>query len=284
MAACERGPQRLGGDGSEVHVQTLSQFALFVQINFCTLLGMETPTFVVLGATGGIGSALTRHLTASGAHVLGVARDAERLAALAAETGAKIQIADAREPDAVSACLDEAKTTFGRLDGVANCVGSLLLKPAHATSEQEWDDTIATNLKTAFATVRAAAPLLRKEGGAIVLMGSAAARTGLANHEAIAAAKAGVIGLAQSAAATYAASGVRINVVAPGLVETPMTQTLTEREAGRKAAEAMHPAGRIGTADEVANAIAWFLQPSQSWITGQVLGVDGGLATLRPKR
>ena len=74
-----------------------------------------------------------------------------------------------------------------------------------------------------------------------------------------------------------------MNVVAPGLVETPMTRALTERPAARASAEAMHPMGRIGRADEVSAAIAWLLDPAQAWITGQVLGVDGGLATVRPK-
>lgn len=241
------------------------------------------PVHVILGATGGIGSALCARLAAAGAHLMAAARDEAKLAQLADETGAGVFALDARDPDAVKGLVREAIDRFGRLDGVANCVGSLLLKPAHGTSESEWADTIATNLTSAFATVRAAAPAMRKRGGSIVLIGSAAARTGFANHEAIAAAKAGVIGLGLSAAATYANTGVRVNMVAPGLVETPMTHDLTSRDAARKASEAMHPLGRIGTPEDVASAIAWLLDPEQAWITGQVLGVDGGLATLRSK-
>ena len=118
-------------------------------------------------------------------------------------------------------------------------------------------------------------------GGSIVLVSSVAARVGLANHEAIAAAKAGIIGLALSAAASYAERGIRVNCVAPGLVRTPLTARLIANESSLKASVAMHPLGRIGEPSEVAAAMAWLLDPKQSWITGQVLGIDGGLATLR---
>ena len=102
----------------------------------------------------------------------------------------------------VAACLADAQQAFGRVDGVAKCVGSLLLKPAHLTTDSEWHTTLATNLTTAFATVQAGARTMLSTGGSIVLVSSAAARVGLANHEAIAAAKAGIIGLTLAAAAS----------------------------------------------------------------------------------
>ena len=171
----------------------------------------------------------------------------------------------------------------GRLDGVANCVGSLLLKSAHSTTEAEWSSTIATNLTTAFAVVRAAARAMLPAGGSIVLVSSAAARIGLANHEAIAAAKAGVIGLTLSAAATYGSRGIRVNCVAPGLVRTPMTVRLTANDASLKASTAMHALGRIGEPEDVAVAIEWLLSAEQKWVTGQVLGIDGGLGSVRTR-
>jgi NAD(P)-dependent dehydrogenase (short-subunit alcohol dehydrogenase family) len=161
-------------------------------------------------------------------------------------------------------------------------VGSLLLKPAHITSSEEWGETVALNLTSAFAAVRAAGRSMR-EGGSVVLMSSAAARVGLPNHEAIAAAKAGVIGLTLSAAATYAPKGIRVNALAPGLVRTPLTARITDSEPALKASTALHALGRVGEPDEVAGAIEWLLDPAQSWITGQVLGVDGGLATVRAR-
>lgn len=250
---------------------------------------MEAPShpsnpgaFVVIGAAGGIGSALTRRLVVHGHRVLAAGREAGRLEALAAETGAKPFVLDARRPAEVQAGLAAALDQFGRLDGVANCVGSLLLKPAHLTSEEEFASTIATNLGSAFAVVQAAARLM-KGGGSVVLVSSAAARLGLPNHEAIAAAKAGIIGLVLSAAATYASTGLRVNCVAPGLVETPLTARITGNAQAAKASVAMHALGRLGKPDDVASAIEWFLSPEQSWVTGQVLGVDGGLASARAR-
>ena len=239
---------------------------------------------LVLGATGGIGQAVSRLLHERGARLLLAGRDGARLEELASELGATAEVVDARSPEDVLRVAKQAGETYGRLDGVTNCVGSLLLKPAHRTSEQEWDEVIATNLRSAFATVRAAATTMRAAGGSVVLVSSAAARLGMANHEAIAAAKAGIIGLTLSAAATYASQGIRCNAVAPGLVRTPLTAGLTHSEAQAKASEAMHPLGRLGTPEDVARAIVWLLDPQQSWLTGQVLGVDGGLATVRSRR
>jgi NAD(P)-dependent dehydrogenase (short-subunit alcohol dehydrogenase family) len=237
---------------------------------------------LVLGAAGGIGSALVRRLAAQGAKVVVAGRDAARLDALAAETGTFPFLLDATRPAEVEAAAAKAVELDGRLDGLANCVGSILLKPAHLTSEEDWDAVVSTNLKSAYAAVRAAARAMTS-GGSVVLVSSAAARLGIANHDAIAAAKAGVIGLALSAAATYAPKGIRVNAVAPGLVRTSLTARITGNEAALAASTAMHPLGRVGEPEDVASAIAWLLDPAQSWVTGQVLGVDGGLATLRAR-
>ncbi|MGQ9589354.1 MAG: SDR family NAD(P)-dependent oxidoreductase [Planctomycetota bacterium] len=244
---------------------------------------MRSAVFVVLGATGGIGSALARRLASRGALLVLGARNEERLRTLAGETSAESCPLDATRFEEVERCVGLALDRHGRLDGIANCVGSLILKPAHMTSEAEWAATVASNLTSAFATVRAAARPLMAGGGSIVLVATAAARIGLANHEAIAAAKAGVIGLVLSAAATYASKGVRVNCVAPGLVRTPLTERITASEASLKASIAMHPLGRIGEPDDVAAAIEWLLDPTQKWVTGQVIGVDGGLGSVRSR-
>ncbi len=238
---------------------------------------------LILGAAGGIGSALARRLAGSGAEARprpGATRPASRPSPR--ETGGTPLVLDATKPAEVEAAAAKAVEVHGRLDGLANCVGSILLKPAHLTSEEEWDAVVSTNLRSAYAAVRAAARAMTA-GGSVVLVSSAAARLGLANHEAIAAAKAGVIGLTLSAAATYAPKGLRVNAVAPGLVRTPMTARITGSETALKASTAMHALGRVGEPEDVASAIAWLLDPAQSWVTGQVIGVDGGLATLRSR-
>ena len=116
-----------------------------------------------------------------------------------------------------------------------------------------------------------------------MLCATAAARTGFVNHEAIAAAKGGVIGLTLSAAATYAPRNIRVNCAAPGLVDTPLAARITSNEAAMKASAAMHALGRIGRADDVASGIAWLLDPENNWVTGQILGIDGGLGTVRSR-
>ena len=244
---------------------------------------MDGIAYLVFGATGGIGAALCRRLHRQGARVFLCGRDSEKCSALAAELDAPFDVADATDLAAVDAVFKKAISHFGQIHGAANCVGSILLRPAHLTSDEEWSATIATNLTSAFAVVKAAGRSLRGGGGSVVLVSSAAARIGITNHEAIAAAKGGVIGLTRSAAATYAAKGIRFNAVAPGLVETGLTERITSNEMSRTSSLAMHALGRFGTPEDIASAIAWLLDPEQSWLTGQVIGVDGGLADVRAR-
>lgn len=244
-----------------------------------------SPVMIIVGGAGGIGSAVARKLAARGGKLVLAGRNVERLATVAGETGAETFALDARDSAAVDAMLQSVIASHGRVDGLVNCAGSILLKPAHAISDQEFADTLATNLTTAFNLLRAAARLMMKQpgGGSIVLCSSVAARRGLANHEAIAAAKAGVEGLALAAAATYARFGVRVNCVAPGLTRTELTKSLTQNETVAKMSAAMHPLGRIGEPAEVASAICWLLDAAQGWVTGQVIGVDGGLGHVQAR-
>lgn len=243
----------------------------------------DRPVYAILGATGGIGSELCRQLSRNGARLVVGARREEPLAELAEDLGALTRPVDATDFDSVDAFLSYAEEREGPLTGVANCVGSLLLKPAHLTSREEFDSVVSANLVSAFATVRSAAKRLEEGVGSIVLVSSAAATRGLPAHEAIAAAKAAVEGLTLSAAATLAPRGLRVNAVAPGLVRTPLTTRLVENEASLRASTALHALGRIGEPRDVASAIAWLLGPESSWVTGQVWGVDGGLSRLGGK-
>lgn len=237
-------------------------------------------TFVIFGATGSVGSVLCQSLKSKGAKVVGGVRDVDRAAEMPELQDCEIRSVNASDSESFAACLEDAASLSGGLAGVANCIGSVLLKPAHLTSDDEWLDTLTINLTSSFLAVRAAAKQMRQTGGSIVLVSSSAARIGLANHEAIAAAKAGIIGLTLSAAATYAGRGIRVNAVAPGLVRSNMTRKLWENPESAAMSAQMHALGRLGEPIDVARAIAWLLDPESSWVTGQTVGIDGGLGSV----
>ena len=162
-----------------------------------------------------------------------------------------------------------------------NCLGSIILKPAHLTTEEELDDTIDINLRSSFFILKKAFPLMRKNGGNILFFSSAAASIGLVNHEAIAAAKGGLEALVRSAAATYAKKNIRVNAVALGLVETSLSSKIVENPISLEMSKKMHSLGRIGTPESVINIAKQLIVDKNSWITGSVVNLDGGLATTK---
>lgn len=248
---------------------------------------------LVIGGASGIGRATVVRLLARGAEVIAAGRNEDRLGQLAAELAhldearLSTRVLDARDLDAVSALVGELHGA-APLTGLVNLAGAIALKPAHRTSPADWANMVGQNLTTAFATVRAAGAHLASNPSAqgnrpasVVLVGTAAARIGLPNHEAIAATKAGIEGLVLSAAATYAKRNLRFNAVAPGLTRTPLAGALATDPKMVEAGLRQHPVGRLGEPDDIARAIAWLLDPDNSWVTGQVLAVDGGLSTLK---
>jgi 3-oxoacyl-[acyl-carrier protein] reductase len=241
---------------------------------------------LILGATGGIGQALAQSLHSQGHRVVLAASKEAKLKELSQTLGGAPYLAmDARRSGEVDASVALAISTYGRLDGMVNCVGNLSLRPLSKVTDEGFDEDLAINLKSSFYAVRAAtAAMDPARGGSIVLLSSAAARYGMPNHESIAAAKAGVLGLMLSAAASHAHRQIRVNAVAPGLIETELTKPLMGNELVANASKAMHPVGHVGEPQHVADMIAFLLDPKQIFITGQTFGVDGGLATLRPKR
>lgn len=241
--------------------------------------------FLVLGASGAIGGATARLLRQRGDQVLCAGRDATRLSAIGQALDCPTISVDATASSEVDAAVADAVARFGRLDGVVNAVGSLLLKPAHHTRDDEWQQTLAIHATSSFHLLRAAARVMQTQdgGGSVVLVSSAAAQIGLANHEAIAAAKGAIEGLVRSAAATYAARKIRVNAVAPGLVRSRLTERIVNNASALSASLAMHPLGRVGEPDDVARAIVFLAAPEQSFITGQILAIDGGLSSLKTR-
>ena len=240
----------------------------------------STGTAVVVGAGGGIGRSVVRRLSTRGFEVVGIGRNQ---ASLEETQGLHDRhLCDASSPDDLDEVIRSLVEDGDRppLKTIINLAGCITLKPAHLIDEETWNQTIALKLTTAFSCVRSAGRHL-KNGGSVVLVSTVAASIGLANHEAIAAAGAGVEGLARSAAATYAGRGLRVNVVAPALVDTPMASRITSSERALEHSRKMHPLGRIGTPDDISPAIEWLATEDSGWVTGQVIGIDGGLGRVR---
>ena len=239
-----------------------------------------TSIVLITGASGGIGRALARQLHARGCRIAAVGRDASRLADV--DAAARIA-ADTTTPEgaalAVAACQEALGAAPTRL---AHCVGSTLIAPLHRTRADAYREVMRVNLDSAVFTLQAWMAALQGGPGAAVFASSVVARIGVANHEAIAAAKGGVEALVRSAAATYAAQGVRVNAVAPGMTETPMTAGLLKMPAMREGAARQYPLGGVQTADQVGEVMAWLLGDGAARLTGQVIAVDGGFTTVRP--
>lgn len=237
---------------------------------------------LVTGARGGIGRELVARLRSGGHRVAAVGRDSKALADVPADAHIAADTTTAEgTAAAMAACRDQLGNTPSLL---AHCVGSTLIAPLHRTSAAQIREVLRVNLDSALFVLQAWVEGLRATArpGAAVLVSSVVARIGVANHEAIAAAKGGIEALARSAAATYAPQGLRINAVAPGMTETPMTAGMLRVDAMREGAGKQYPLGGVQTAAQVAEVMAWLLSDAAARITGQVLAVDGGFTSVRP--
>ncbi len=231
---------------------------------------------VVVGATGGIGSALARRLAARGQEPFLIGRDAAKLAALGAELGAAHAVADVMDAAALKAAVLAAGSP---LAGLAYCVGSILMKPLARLGEAEMLETFRLNALGAALAVQAAGPGLVAGKGAVVLFSSVAARKGFGNHVAIGMAKAAVEGLSVALAAEMAPH-VRVNCIAPSLTRTAIAEPLTKSPQMAEAIAKQHPIPRLGEAEDSAALADFLLSEAAGWITGQVIGVDGGRGAL----
>ncbi len=240
---------------------------------------------LITGATGGLGRALAARLERDGWALALAGRDAKRLENAYAEARHPLIAGDAGTPGGAAELLTRCLDHFGQPpDALAHCVGSVLITPLHRTTPEQYRSCMAANLDSAFFTLSAWVSALRdaKRPGAAVLVSSAAARIGTPNHEAVAAAKAGVEGLVRASAATYAPGGIRINAVAPGIMDTPGTSGLVGNPVTRAAAARQYPLPGIGDPADLADLIAWLLSPAAHWVTGQAWSFDGGFSSVRP--
>jgi NAD(P)-dependent dehydrogenase (short-subunit alcohol dehydrogenase family) len=239
-----------------------------------------TAIALITGASGGIGRALALQLHAAGYRVAAVGRDSGRL--LDVEAAVRIA-ADTTTPEGSALAIAACQEALGAAPTLlAHCVGSTLIAPLHRTRPDAYREVMRVNLDSAVFMLQAWIGALQGGAGVAVFASSVVARIGVANHEAIAAAKGGVEALVRSAAATYAAQGLRVNAVAPGMTETPMTAGLLKMPAMREGAARQYPLGGVQTAQQVAEVMAWLLGDGAARLTGQVIAVDGGFTTIRP--
>lgn len=238
---------------------------------------------LVTGAAGGVGQAVVARLAAAGWRLVVVSRQAEHLKAAFGDQHLQVA-ADCSTVAGAQHILRLAGDQQMLPTALAHCVGNIRLGALHRMSEADFNDCLSANLISAFHTLAAFVGALReaRQPGAAVLVSSVAARIGTPNHEAVAAAKAGLEGLVRGAAATYAANGIRVNAVAPGIMETPAAASIIAHPAAREAAARQYPLPGVGTPDELAELMVWLLSDSAARVTGQVWSLDGGFSSIRP--
>jgi acetoacetyl-CoA reductase/3-oxoacyl-[acyl-carrier protein] reductase len=238
-----------------------------------SLMALDGRVALVAGGSGGIGAAVARHLAAAGARV--VVAD---LAGRPCPPGAEFAACDLRAPAEIQGVVEHLRADGGRIDILVHAAGIARDAVLWKMDDAAWSEVMEVNLDSAFHLLRAAAPLLRTTGGgSVVLIASINGERGKFGQANYAASKAGLIALARSAAAEMGRSGVRVNAIAPGWIDTPMTAGLPAEARARAVGESL--LGRTGTPDDVARAVLFLATPLARHITGQVIRVDGGQLT-----
>jgi len=231
--------------------------------------------YLVVGATGSIGSNLAEQLHAAGKEVHLIGRDEERTKSLSEKLNCKYTVSDVLE----NGFVEKIKSEIDDIKGIAYCVGSIDLKPLRMVNEQDFQKCMKLNLYSAVEAIKGYQESLKKIKGSIVLFSTVAAQRGFTNHAIIASTKAAVEGLTVSLAAEFAPN-IRVNCIAPSLTKSKISNFLLKNEKVAEGIAKMHPMKRIGEGGDSASVAKFLLTDESSWITGQILGVDGGRSSV----
>ncbi len=227
--------------------------------------------FVIVGASKGIGYSLAKSLLEKGNEVYNFSREASDL------EGISNIIWDASKDST-----DVFTQIADSIDGFAYCPGTINLKPFHRLAISDFENDFNVNVLGAIKAIQAVLPMLKKsETSSIVLFSTVAVQTGMGFHASIASAKGAIEGLTKSLAAELSTYKIRVNAIAPSLTQTHLSQNLLNSPEKIEAGGKRHPLGRIGNAEDISNLAAFLLEKENSWITGQIIGVDGGIGNLR---
>jgi 3-oxoacyl-[acyl-carrier protein] reductase len=238
-------------------------------------------TALITGASGGIGSAIAKNLSQQGAHVILHGTRAGRLEELASEIGTNVSVVTANLSDreAVDGLVSEAAKATGAIDILVNNAGITRDNLFMRMKDEEWDDVLEVNLTSSMLLCRSAIrAMMKARWGRIISISSIVGVTGNPGQTNYAASKAGMIGFSKSLAAEVASRGITVNVVAPGFIETPMTDELTDEQKQKLLGNV--PAGRLGSSQEVAAAVSFLASEEAAYMTGATLHVNGGMAML----
>ena len=238
-------------------------------------------TALITGASGGIGSAIAKNLSQQGAHVILHGTRAGRLEELASEIGTNVSVVTANLSDreAVGGLVSEAAKATGAIDILVNNAGITRDNLLMRMKDEEWDDVLEVNLTSSMLLCRSAIrAMMKARWGRIISISSIVGVTGNPGQTNYAASKAGMIGFSKSLAAEVASRGITVNVVAPGFIETPMTDELTDEQKQKLLGNV--PAGRLGSSQEVAAAVSFLASEEAAYMTGATLHVNGGMAML----